>query len=246
MSWLFSQALVAEYSADTCSAGEPSAQSNGNPTPQAYLSPDRMMAFSRLSRFGMTFAPLTADRGEELLTWYLAGFPVRTSRQPEPKRELEASDRDSGQKWLGSFARLSRDGCSWKTAQTSLLEDSETFSQIWPRWGSMRNGHVFQRATRVRHKPATGSGLLPTLVAGDARGGRNGTSKNRTPSDGMTMTDWVWANVGRGRLHPESAEWMMLWPQGWSGLEQLETARFRQWLRKHSPSCPQDSDKAAA
>ena len=83
MSWLFSQALVAEYSADTCLDGEQSAQSSGNPTQLAYLPPDRMTVFSRLSRFGMTFKPLTESRGEELLTSYLADFPARTSAPPE-------------------------------------------------------------------------------------------------------------------------------------------------------------------
>ncbi len=34
MSWLFSQALVAEYSAANCSDGEPSAQLNVMPTQQ--------------------------------------------------------------------------------------------------------------------------------------------------------------------------------------------------------------------
>ena len=56
MSWLFSRALVAEYSEENCSDGQPSAPLNMTPTPQAYLSPDRMTAFYRLSRFGMTFA----------------------------------------------------------------------------------------------------------------------------------------------------------------------------------------------
>ena len=79
MSWLFSQALVEEYLEDTSSDGEPSAPLNGNPIPQAYCAPDKMTGFSRLSRFGMTFKPLTVSRGEELLTLYLAGFPVRTS-----------------------------------------------------------------------------------------------------------------------------------------------------------------------
>jgi len=109
----------------------------------------------------------------------------------------------------------------------------------------MLDGHVFPRATGVRHKPATGSGLLPTLVAGDARGGRNGTSKGRTPSDGMTMTDWLWANVGRGRLHPESAEWMMLWPQGWTDFAPLATAKFQSWQQQHSFVSQPSSREAA-
>jgi hypothetical protein len=71
--------LVAEYLEGSCSDGAPFAPSSGNPTPQAYLPPDKMMAFSRPSRFGMTFAPLTDDRGAELLTWFRAGFRARTS-----------------------------------------------------------------------------------------------------------------------------------------------------------------------
>ena len=79
MSWLYSQALVEEYLGDTSSDGEPSAPLSGNPIQQAYLSQDKMTKFSRLSRFGMMFKPLTESRGEALLTLYLAGFPARTS-----------------------------------------------------------------------------------------------------------------------------------------------------------------------
>jgi hypothetical protein len=79
MSWLFSQALVAEYLAASCSDGEQCAPLNGSPMPLAYLPPDRMTDFSRLSQFGVTFAPLTVARGAEVLTWFLAGSPARTS-----------------------------------------------------------------------------------------------------------------------------------------------------------------------
>jgi DNA (cytosine-5)-methyltransferase 1 len=78
MSWLFSRVLVEEFSEAICSDGELFVQSNGSPIPQAYCAPDKMKAFSRVSRFGMTFGPLTEDRGEELLTWFRAGFPVKT------------------------------------------------------------------------------------------------------------------------------------------------------------------------
>ncbi|MGF6856525.1 hypothetical protein OKW29_005436 [Paraburkholderia sp. CI3] len=57
MSWLFSQALVEEYSAATCLDGEPSAQLSGSLMPQAYLQSGKMMAFSPLSRFGMPANP---------------------------------------------------------------------------------------------------------------------------------------------------------------------------------------------
>ena len=78
MSWLYSQALVAEYLGENFSAGEQSVPLSGNPIPQAYCAPDKMTDFSRLSRFGMTYKPLTESRGEELLTLYLADFHAKT------------------------------------------------------------------------------------------------------------------------------------------------------------------------
>jgi hypothetical protein len=81
MSWLFSQALVEEYLVDTCLDGELSAPLSGNNTQQAYCAPEKMTKFSRLSRFGMTYKPLTETRGEELLTLYLADFHAKTSVQ---------------------------------------------------------------------------------------------------------------------------------------------------------------------
>jgi hypothetical protein len=80
MSWLFSRALVEEYSEAICSDGEQSVPLNGSNTPQAYCAPDKMTGFSRLSRFGMTYKPLTESRGEELLMSYLAAFHAKTSQ----------------------------------------------------------------------------------------------------------------------------------------------------------------------
>jgi len=119
MTWLISKAmmdacsnlhslpaLVEEYLEDTSSDGEPSAQLNWNPTQQAYLSQDRMTAFSQLSRFGMTFAPLTESRGEELLTLYLAGFPVKTLARRgggrNHRQQIRTLERDGKDYWRGS------------------------------------------------------------------------------------------------------------------------------------------------
>ena len=103
MSWLFSRALVEEYSAGSCSAGALSALSNSTPTPQAFLPLDKMTAFSRPSRFGMTFAPLTDTLGAELLTWFLAGFPARTFPPPAKAQELTANDPGFGDRWRDKY-----------------------------------------------------------------------------------------------------------------------------------------------
>jgi hypothetical protein len=81
MSWLFSQALVAEYLGASCLDGEQSALLNGNHTQQAYCAPGKMTDFSRLSQFGMMFKPLTESLGEELLMSYLADFRAKTSQR---------------------------------------------------------------------------------------------------------------------------------------------------------------------
>ena len=81
MSWHFSQALVEEYLGESCLDGEPSVQSSGNHTQQAYCAPDKMTEFSCLFRFGMMFKPLTESRGEELLMLFRADFPVKTYPQ---------------------------------------------------------------------------------------------------------------------------------------------------------------------
>jgi DNA (cytosine-5)-methyltransferase 1 len=83
MSWLFSQVLVEEYLGDISLDGEQCVQSSGNHTQQAYCAPDKMTDFSRLSRFGMTFKPLTENLGKELLMSYLAGFHAKTLAQLE-------------------------------------------------------------------------------------------------------------------------------------------------------------------
>ena len=70
--------LVAEYSAASCSGGEPFALLNGSPTPLGFCASARTMEFFARSRSGMTFEHLTEDLGKELLTWCLAGSPART------------------------------------------------------------------------------------------------------------------------------------------------------------------------
>jgi hypothetical protein len=150
MSWLFSQVLVEEYLGDTSLDGEQSVQLSGNLTQQAYLSPDKMTKFSRLSRFGMTYKPLTETRGEELLTLYLEDFHARTLAQPEKAQELQAADPQCGNIWLASLAKYDHSTSMWKTAQCSLLEDLMSFSLTLPRWGLMRNGALYPLPTLVQ------------------------------------------------------------------------------------------------
>lgn len=199
MGWLISKALMqdfenslcsrgqaAESLAGTCSDGEQSAQSNTNHIQQAYCSPGRMTEYSRLSRFGMMYEPLTASRGEGLLTWYLADSHVRTSVQQARALGWMASGQDSGQKWRGSLAKYDPDTHSLKTVQCSLFADSTECCVTLPRWGTMRNGVVYQREKLALHTIEIELGLseerFPTpTVCGDYN--RKGASK--TSGDGL-------------------------------------------------------------
>jgi len=145
MSWLYSQALVEEYLGGNFLDGEQSAPLNGSLTPQAYCAPDKMMDFSRLSRFGMTFKPLTANLGEELLTLYLGDFHAPTFQQQEKEQELMEKPLECGEKWHASFAKYDPNSSLWRTHQCSLLGDLEEFLETWPRWGSMRTGECWEQ-----------------------------------------------------------------------------------------------------
>jgi DNA (cytosine-5)-methyltransferase 1 len=164
MSWLYSQALVEEYLGENFLDGEQSALLSGSNTQQAYCAPGKMMGFSRLSRFGMTYKHLAESRGEELLTLYLAGFHAKTLAQQEKAQESTVSAQECGEKWHASFTKYDPDLRLWKTHQCSLLGDLEPFSQTWPQWGLMRDGECWEQRTLEQTTRGTESGLLPNGV----------------------------------------------------------------------------------
>ena len=159
MSWLYSQALVEEYLGENFLDGEQSVPSNGNPTPQAYCAPDKMTAFCRLSRFGMTYKPLMDDLGKELLTSFLEAFPVKTSALQEKAQESQGNDQECGATWRASLAKYDPDSCSWKTVQHSLFGDLESSSVTWPKSGMTAAGQCWELPTLEHHISGTDSGL---------------------------------------------------------------------------------------
>lgn len=177
MSWLFSQALVEEYSAGSCTDAGPCAQLNVTLTPHKFWRNDKTMDFSKLSQFGLTLRLLTEAHGAELLTSYLAAFPVRTSAQPAPAPESTESEADCGPTWFGLFARYDQLESKWKTVQCSLLGDLEEFSETWPRWGSMRSGVSYLRPIPALPICESASGLWPTPLANSHTGAGHPESK---------------------------------------------------------------------
>jgi len=193
MSWLFSRALAEEYWADNCLDGEPCAALNVMETPRPFLRNGKTMDFSSLSRFGVTSARLTDDRGRELLTWFLVGFPAKTFQRPGKAPASKGGGRDSGRKWRGSLAKYDHDSRLWKTHQYSLLGGLDEFSATWPRWGSMRNGELYLLPTPsglleiralINSESAFGlSQRMPTPLENDAR--KRGDFDSSNPRNGL-------------------------------------------------------------
>jgi hypothetical protein len=256
MSWLFSQVLVGEYLGDICSDGEQSVQSNGNHTQQAYCLPDKMTEYSRLSRFGMMFKPLTETLGEELLMLYREDFHAKTSLPQAKEQGLTESGQECGKKWQGSFAKYDQSSCSWKTHQCSFIEELTEFSQTWPTWGSMRNGECWERQTLELNITEREFGLLPdnekffhTPTTGSSGGSNSRKAMQKrgviwptptTPSgggnaggSGATRTAKANGTYIPSSINPNLYEWLMGWPQEWTDLKVLETDKYRKWLLLH-------------
>lgn len=237
MSYIFSRALVAAFLPDSCSDADVFVPSSLNPTPKPSLSRGRTTARSHLSRFGMTCAPLTVDRGAALLTSWLAGFPVRTSAPQVVVQGSTESAPDSGRKWAGSFAKYSPPESKWRTHQCSLLEGWDEFSETWPRWGSMRNGECFLRQTWTPPTFESESGsrrIWPTPCASAYKGSSPAALTRKTGrSRANDRIDHAVMASDAGQLNPQWVEWLMGWPIGHTALEPLATGRYREWLQQH-------------
>ena len=228
MSWLFSQVLVVEYLGDISLDGEQSVQSNGKNTQLAYCLPDKMTEYSRLSRFGMMFKPLTEDRGKELLMLYRAGFHAKTSLPQEKAQELTVNGQECGGRWQGLLARYDPSTHSLRTVQCSLLEDLNECLQTWPKWGSMQNGECFQQPMWEQTISEKEYGLLhketwPTPVARDYKdtGTKEALSRAKANRSSPGVALIIGAELG-GSLNPTFSEWLMGWPLEWTDLKPLE------------------------
>ena len=224
MSWLISKALmnslslpglVEEYLEDNCLDGEPSVPLSGSSTPQAYCAPDKMKDFSRISRFGMTFKPLTESSGEELLTLYLEDFRAKTSVVPE--KELESKDKkvECGRNSQELLARYDPSTSLWRTAQCSLLEDLEQCLETFPKWGSMQSGACYQQPMLVQITKERESGLLPnneTFFHTPNTTGLDGGSNSRKALK-KRMDMWPTPCLpGNGGSNGKAKMKAMLWP----------------------------------
>src|SRR6188474_103418 len=160
MSWLVSAALLEAFES-SCASPEGGADSlpphssdgarfarlNVMHTQHPFWHNDKTMESWSPSQFGLTCSPLTADRGGALLTWFREVFLARTSPVPAEGQESKARIPASGNPWSASLAKYDPASLGWKTPQFSLLGDLESFSETWPRWGTVVGGELYPLRT---------------------------------------------------------------------------------------------------
>lgn len=251
MSYIFSRALVEAYLAASCSDSAPSAPSSSNPIPQAYCSPDKMTAYSRLSRFGMTYAPLTGDHGAALLTWYLEASRARTSARREKELASTAPGLASGGKCTELSMRYDQESSSWKTHLCLLEEDLPESSVTLPKSGMMRNGLCWERTTWEPHTSVNASGYLHMMPTPRATMGAHGLCWKRaeTGDHRSNLEDYLaYRYVKNGgkhvpgmNIHPSFVSLLMGFPNYWTKLKPLAMDKFQQWRQLHSGFCTVES-----
>lgn len=247
MSWLFSQALVAEFSAATCWDGAPFAPLNVMPTQHKFWRNDKSMRLSRFSQFGLTCAVLTETHGEALLTWFREDFLAKTSRPQAAEPVLRAPDPAYGFKWQELSVRYDLKSSRWKTHHCLWEEDLPWSSVILPKWGMTRDGVYWEQLISELPTNEIESGSSrkrfskipirrwPTPVASMAKGSSINalTRKSGANRSNDRLDHAVMAQDG-GHLNPEWVEWLMGWPIGWTDLKPLAMDKFQQWQHQHS------------
>jgi len=174
------------------------------------------------------------------------GFPCQDISVAGGGQALMEKDQECGEKWHGWLAKFDPVTSLWKTAQCSLIEDSIECLETFPKWGLMRNGELWEQTSLAHPIDEKEFGYLPTPTASDQYNGntkgieyRNKriirTSQTTGTEFGAKLTDF-YRLINGVNLHPNFAEWMMGWPQGWTELRPAGTAKFQKWQQQHGES----------
>ena len=239
MSWHYSQEQEAASWEGNSLDGAPSALLRLIPTPGKSCLPDKPTDAFRPSRSGMTCEPLTENRGAELLMWCLEDSRARTSALPTPANEdWTGSNLDCGERWPESFARFSQDGCLWRTCQASLFGGWTAFCGTWPAWGMMLDGECWAVKMSESRCGVIESGLWRPATSGDSvgrgyHGKLNGLHWAALPGQICQYLGLPIQCPQTGAIAPWVYEVLVGWPEGWSGLSPLATAKYQEWRQWH-------------
>lgn len=189
---------------------------------------DSETAASIASPYGTMYEPSPAMSGLDESISSQAGSPAKTFQLPVKEMDSTANDLPSGLRWHESLARFDPVTCLWKTAQPSLLEDWNGYSDRLPRWGLMHDGVLYPLQTPVLGTGGNASGYLPTPTVDDA------ANVTRKSGEYRSLTRAVYTEAHR--LNPDWVEWLMGWPIGSTSAEPLPDAELSTWEKE--PAIP--------
>jgi len=223
-----------ESSAECFSDIPQSVLSNLNLTAEKSYFKDNETASCQSSQFGMMSAPSTANLGKEKLMSSAEDSRVKTlALETVMEPGSQESEADCGKKWQGSLAKYDLDTALWKTHQCLLFEDSTESLVIFPQWGIMLNGELWELAMSEGITNDYECGLSQTYPTPCAKvtspRGKAAQARKGNPMDTLP-------NVVGGVPHPHLSEWLMGWPIGWTDLKQSATAKFQLWRQQHGES----------
>ena len=224
--------------------GAPSALLSLMPTPAASSWPGNGMASCRDSQFGTMCGPLTESHGPVMSMLSAVDSHAPTSAQPGSAKALTAKPQDSGGKWPGSLAKYDPSARMWRTHQASLFEGLTECSVIFPTWGLMRDGELWEQPIPAFPMNDNVHGSWPTPKARDYKSGGTDPLKvqariDRRRNQGVidlpdAAVHRLWQPGFSGLLNPSFSEALMDWPIGWTACEPLAMAKFQEWQQKHS------------
>ncbi len=261
MSYHYLQEQEAGYGQASSLDGAPFAPVKLTPAPGTSCFPDSVMVASTASPYGTTCAHSPAMSGEGESISSQVASPAKTYQLPVREQDLTATVLPFGLRWHESLARFDPATCLWKTAQPSLLEDWNGYSDRLPRWGLMHDGVLYPLPAPVLGTGGKDSGYLPTIAASDVKG-RSGAGHIerhgvKRLSDALLPTPTVSDATGKNtpayiaahelklrdavavaseRLNPDWVEWLMGWPVGSTSTEPLRDAELPTWEKE--PAIP--------
>jgi len=236
MSWHYLRELEGESLEDICSGGEPLQPLKSKITHAEFYCNGKLMDSYLDSLSGMTSKPLMENLGQEKSMLSQEDSHAKTSQPQEKAMDLMGKGQECGQKWLASFVKFDQDLSSWKTHQCSLLGGLDEFLETWPQWGLMQDGECWELTLQDLTISETESGLLPTVLATDWKGG---TTASRPDNGKLRLDQWrdyVKLKHGMTYPHPTHSELRMGWPQDWTDLKPLAMDRFLLWQQQHGES----------
>ncbi|MDQ5960609.1 MAG: hypothetical protein QG592_1692 [Pseudomonadota bacterium] len=225
MSWHFSRALVEDCLRLDRLDGELCALLSWMNTADAFLSSDRMTAnYDPVFQFGMTFVPLTVDRGVASFILSLEGFLAKHSAL---RQRAITQPMIFGRKCAESW-QMSLPGTSLR--RTSAEMRSTQRPTTLSRWVTKPAHFPYPRKTWVLTTFGAGTGFLhtPTTQANFC-----------APSMQKWSSCREWSRTF-GVITPQNYEWLMGWPIGWTDLRPLETDKSRSAQQQHG-ECLQET-----